>query len=463
MSTGVTGLTVNLSAGTFVNGSGNLIFTISGTASTFGVANFAIIVGGQSCNLVLNVMVGGPIYTLDCGSATTNGTLTKGVVASNVNTTISYTGGNGSAYAAQSVPSTGVLGLTADLAAGNFANGSGNLTYSINGNPFAAGTATFAISVTGLNCSFSVNVLPFVGSIATLDCGAAITTGSLIQGTLATNAITRVPYTGGNGGPYAAQTVSSTGVSGLTANLPANNFSNGGSFTLEYTISGTPTSSGTATFAITVGGKSCSFSAYVYSCIAGPTTIIEVTNPTTGRIWMDRNLGALQAATSITDAAGYGDLYQWGRLTDGHQCRNSATTSTLSSSDQPGHGNFITTANSPNDWRSPQNINLWQGISGINNPCPSSYRLPTINEWATERFSWSSNNAAGAFSSVLKLPMAGYRIANGTLVSIGSNGYYWSSSRFATDTYSLTIGNNGAATDLYGPRVWGHSVRCIKN
>ncbi|MFZ1451482.1 MAG: hypothetical protein WAT20_02205, partial [Ferruginibacter sp.] len=56
---------------------------------------------------------------------------------------------------------------------------------------------------------------------------------------------------------------------------------------------------------------------------AGPT---DVFNPITGKIWMDRNLGASRVATSSTDDLAYGDLYQWGRLTDGHQNRTSGTT-----------------------------------------------------------------------------------------------------------------------------------------
>jgi serine/threonine protein kinase len=71
------------------------------------------------------------------------------------------------------------------------------------------------------------------------------------------------------------------------------------------------------------------------------TAVVNVTNPATGRVWMDRNLGASRAATSSTDAQAYGDLYQWGRAADGHQKRTSATTTTLSSGDQPGHGSFI--------------------------------------------------------------------------------------------------------------------------
>jgi hypothetical protein len=39
----------------------------------------------------------------------------------------------------------------------------------------------------------------------------------------------------------------------------------------------------------------------------------------TGRIWMDRNLGATRVALSSTDTEAYGDYYQWGRPEDGHQ------------------------------------------------------------------------------------------------------------------------------------------------
>ena len=91
------------------------------------------------------------------------------------------------------------------------------------------------------------------------------------------------------------------------------------------------------------------------------TEIVEVTNPQTGRIWMDRNLGAGRAAISSTDEQAYGDLYQWGRPADGHHLRTSDTTSILSSSGQPSHGGFILENNSPYDWRSPQNDNLWRG------------------------------------------------------------------------------------------------------
>ena len=187
-----------------------------------------------------------------------------------------------------------------------------------------------------------------------------------------------------------------------------------------------------------------------------------------GQIWMDRNLGASRIATSPTDSAAYGDLYQWGRLRDGHEKRTSPATWTLSRSDIPGHGRFIMKAVTyppvPNDWRSPQNDNLWQGSPGINNPCPSGFRLPTEEEWETERLSWGSNDAAGAFASPLKLVAAGWRkyYDDGSVVGAGSWGSYWSStpSRDTTGSYSMDI-NDQQSYISDSSRAFGSSVRCI--
>jgi hypothetical protein len=50
---------------------------------------------------------------------------------------------------------------------------------------------------------------------------------------------------------------------------------------------------------------------------------------------MDRNLGAARVATSSTDEEAYGDLYQWGRGTDGHEKRGSLISSVPSDNDNP--------------------------------------------------------------------------------------------------------------------------------
>ena len=202
--------------------------------------------------------------------------------------------------------------------------------------------------------------------------------------------------------------------------------------------------------------------------VGGTPPTPNVTNPTTGEIWMDRNLGASQVATSSTDANAYGDLYQWGRAADGHESRTSATTSTNATSAVPNDGNawdgfFITEGSSPYDWLTPQDDNLWQGVSGTNNPCPSGYRLPTEAEWEAERTSWSSNNAAGAFASPLKLPVAGYRdYSDGSLYNVGSRGHYWSSTVGGTYSRFLSFYSSDASMYSYD-RALGYSVRCLKD
>ncbi len=201
------------------------------------------------------------------------------------------------------------------------------------------------------------------------------------------------------------------------------------------------------------------------------TAVIEVINPTTGKIWMDRNLGAERVATSSTDALAFGDLYQWGRGADGHQCRNSGTRSTLSSSDKPGHGDFILVpgTSTTDDWRNPQSNSLWQGVNGTNNPCPVGFRIPTEPEFRQERLTWASQTSAGAFNSVLKLPLAGFREQTGviSLVAEGSPyGFIWSST-----VGSGTTSNRAEAFAYYPDRAYenpytrarGYSVRCIKN
>ena len=222
---------------------------------------------------------------------------------------------------------------------------------------------------------------------------------------------------------------------------------------------------GTAWVTVATGneGQVLTFTGGVPSWTGGTPPTPNVTNATTGKIWMDRNLGASQVATSSTDAASYGDLYQWGRAADGHQIRTSGTTATLSGIDQPAHGDFITINSGNYDWRSPQNDNLWQGVSGVNNPCPSGYRLPTDTELEAERASWGTNNAAGAFGSPLKLPMSGYRnYSNGSLNNVGTFGYYWSSTVSGANSRYLNLDSSDASvfTDI---RAYGFSVRCIKD
>ncbi len=181
----------------------------------------------------------------------------------------------------------------------------------------------------------------------------------------------------------------------------------------------------------------------------------NVVTTATGRVWLDRNLGATQVASSSTDAASFGDLYQWGRGTDGHEKRTSTNISTVSTTDTPGHGFFIN-GNSFN-WQSPVNTELWQGVDGKNNPCPKGFRLPTIEEFEAEVVLWNSQNAAGALASSLKLPIAGRRHTNGSIYSVGSNGMYRTNSTLILNITSTSAARAG------DQRIDGFCVRCIKD
>ncbi len=199
---------------------------------------------------------------------------------------------------------------------------------------------------------------------------------------------------------------------------------------------------------------------YALQVSAGMHPPVVITVLSAGRLWMDRNLGAARAATSSTDTQAYGDSYQWGRLADGHEKINAPTTAVNSSTDVPGHGSFITETESPWDWRVPPNNDLWQGVSGINNPCPAAFRLPTSAELNAERQSWSSDDpAAGAFASPLKLVLAGGRDnESGNLGGAGTYGEYWSSGN-----QFLWFDNDESSMSRIQARASGRSVRCIKD
>lgn len=180
-----------------------------------------------------------------------------------------------------------------------------------------------------------------------------------------------------------------------------------------------------------------------------------------GRTWLDRNLGAEQVATSHDDHKAYGSLFQWGRGADGHELivwngnnsysDKSGTTSTQSSTDNPNHSDFIKNSN---DWRHPINPNLWQGVNGINNPCPLGFRVPTKDEFEAET----------DILNDLNLTYSGYRNQPyGSLINPSSEARYWSSSIVNGKVIYLSLNSsdqNSIDEDVY--RVTGFSVRCIK-
>lgn len=111
-----------------------------------------------------------------------------------------------------------------------------------------------------------------VGVISTLDCAGATTTGTLTNTIAASGVSSSIPYTGGNGSAHSGQVVAFTGVLGLTATLLSGTFATGAG-SLAYTITGTPTSSGTTNFALNIGGKSCTLNIAVAVLCVNPNTV----------------------------------------------------------------------------------------------------------------------------------------------------------------------------------------------
>jgi hypothetical protein len=200
----------------------------------------------------------------------------------------------------------------------------------------------------------------------------------------------------------------------------------------------------------------------------------------TGRKWLDRNLGAPNTPTSYDDYANYGDVFQWGRGTDGHQLTqrngpndadmagvngitNTSAPFEYSTSITPSHSKFIVIdpINSF-DWLIGGNNNLWQGVSGANNPCPAGWRLATASEWTSEDL----GPLEQAFSK-LRITYGSQRASvNGSYFFSSESARYWTSSIGVSDpTYAtrVVISTSSGATTTDAVRANGYPVRCIKD
>ncbi|MCB4774653.1 MAG: fibrobacter succinogenes major paralogous domain-containing protein, partial [Sulfurovum sp.] len=205
------------------------------------------------------------------------------------------------------------------------------------------------------------------------------------------------------------------------------------------------------------------YQGFRYGCVASSKT---------NRIWLDRNLGASRAATSLSDEGSYGYHFQWGRPKDGHQGVFSDKTNRRATTIHPSSSAFIAVDNNTTDWvadgvddnGAQREAFLWKTDgTGI---CPKGFRVPTAEELIRE--SYESD-----FDVTLKFPLAGFR--NNTKNSIevfksASNGfledafgYYMASDKFSNKmarTLSFDQDNTGKIETK--SRSYGYSVRCIQ-
>ena len=220
---------------------------------------------------------------------------------------------------------------------------------------------------------------------------------------------------------------------------------------------------------------------------------LPVTNTTTGKTWLNNNLGAnyanvnspvfdiTQQAISSTDHNAYGSLFQWGRKADGHELINwisgsegiGANGTTNTRSNDPTHALFITSG--ANDWRVTQDDTLWDGEAAVNAVCPAGYRVPTAEELEEERVSWTTdgrtNDGGGALGGDLRLPMPGYRNESyNAILREGTGGSLWGSTFSGTNVWRIDFVGDEYQSEyghyayiLLWPRAYGFEVRCIKD
>ncbi|MFV0289612.1 MAG: hypothetical protein ACK5IJ_01740, partial [Mangrovibacterium sp.] len=181
--------------------------------------------------------------------------------------------------------------------------------------------------------------------------------------------------------------------------------------------------------------------------------------------WANGTSG-VAAGDGSTGTLGY--LYQWGRKggnDDKYELRNSLYTTDLSLSDTPDHGKFIVAPETPCDWRSGQNPNLWGDTKTKFDPCPTGWKVPTKEQWERLIAAFPTSTWTGKgrrFGDTIFLPAAGLRsYFNPALGEVGTRGLYWScstgpgTSSFYFDVTSSRAFVNGAL------RAYGLSIRCV--
>ena len=200
-----------------------------------------------------------------------------------------------------------------------------------------------------------------------------------------------------------------------------------------------------------------------------------VTSPYTGRVWLDKNLGASEACTAFNDENCYGDYYQWGRDADGHEKSTSEIIVTLANNVTPvGHNKFIVQTDVSNNWDwieysvdalgSARKAN-WSKTDG-SSVCPIGFRVPTINELSNETINLTGtdkiNNSIDAFNNFLKLPSAGYRqFLDGTLGALGGTVFLWSTTVESSTSHAILIHDiSQVAVNEF--RTDGYPIRCIQ-
>lgn len=179
-----------------------------------------------------------------------------------------------------------------------------------------------------------------------------------------------------------------------------------------------------------------------------------VKSPYTGRIWMDRNVGADRVCLSATDDKCFGDYFQYGRVADGHEKRNSKTRDTQITYLDKADDRFYIGGTS--EWYiGNEDLSRIMGKLDGSGMCPKGFRVPIDHEFFEEFYedgtSAELEKEDSLFDTFLKIPSAGYRQSLsyrsrvGEIVDVGKESY-------------MHIKDEGICYD----RSRGRPIRCIK-
>jgi uncharacterized protein (TIGR02145 family) len=311
-------------------------------------------------------------------------------------------------------------------------------------------------------------------SISGFDCAGVQISGTLNKDKVASNVTATLTYTGGNGKTYLTKSHTSTGVVGLSATLLAGTLVNGEG-TLVYTISGTPTTAGTATFAIALGGKICSFNISVEDAaqtIGKPGSNITDVE---GNSYKTVTIGTQTWMAENLKTSKYSDGTTIPNITDNTQWQNNTT------------GAWAYYNNDAANNAKYGKLYNWYAVSkstnGNKNVCPTGWHVPTDAEWTVltdylggasvaggklkevGTTNWNSPNTSATNTSLFTGLPGGYRLYLGYYYTIGTDGYWWSSTEANTGAAWLRALNYdyGHASSFSSNKGYGFSVRCLRD
>jgi uncharacterized protein (TIGR02145 family) len=326
-------------------------------------------------------------------------------------------------------------------------------------------------------------------SISSLNCSGATNNGTLRQGVASSGVTSVIPYTGGNGGSYIAQSVNSTGVMGLIATLPAGNIAGSnfnllGTGSLTYAITGTPASSGTASFALSIGGKSCTLIRTVV--ISQATASCSTTNVLNAALLygsMTDQDGNVYKTIQVGNQTWMAENLRARRYRNGEVIplvTNNATWSNLFMGATCWYNNDSAAYNCPYG-----KLYNWYAVADSREVCPTGWHVPTFAEVETLRSTlggfliakgkmkssgfqyWlSPNTAADNLSGWSGLP--GGKRKDGSFESIRNFGYWWSSTENSASEgregkmHYLTYDDSAQFANSE-KKATGLSVRCVKD